>query len=73
MTLSRREQIARAILGPHKPLPETCKFTMDELRDVVWNHQSNDSDRFQALRAADAILDLDFMKECLYPPETVEG
>lgn len=50
-----RDQIARCIIGPRKPVPETSRFTLDELRQVRWDAAS-EAERKDALWAADAIL-----------------
>lgn len=53
-----REQIARAIIGPRLPVHPSSNFTLEQLRDVRWQHQSTDAQRHDALDAADAVLTL---------------
>lgn len=50
-----KEQIARCIIGPREPVPETSKFTLEQLRDVRWDYATK-AERGNALWAAEAIL-----------------
>jgi hypothetical protein len=55
--LSKRDQIARMIAGPRRPLPVTVKFTMDELREIVWTSHLTSAERATYEQAADLILE----------------
>lgn len=56
-TNAMREAVARCIIGPRRPVPAGCRWTLEELRAVRWNH-ATPSERADALSAADAILAL---------------
>ncbi len=49
--------IARAIEGPHRPVPEGSRFTLEELRDVRWNRLT-EQERGARLNEAQAVLDM---------------
>lgn len=49
------EAMAKAINGPHLPVPATSKFTLDQLRYVRWSALSN-SERQSKLNEAKAAL-----------------
>ncbi|WP_420140185.1 hypothetical protein [Sphingomonas sp.] len=50
-----RGEIARCIIGPRNAVPDSSKFTLEELRDVRWK-QASEAERKDALWAADAII-----------------
>ncbi len=54
-TMSPREKVAKCIIGPRNPVPDSSKFTLYQLRQVKWNAAS-ESEKSDALWAADAIL-----------------
>lgn len=51
------EAVARCIIGPRNPVPETSPFTLAELRQVAWDRAS-EAERRDALWAAKSILAL---------------
>lgn len=52
-----REAVARCIIGPRRPVPVTSPYTLEELRDEMWERARAD-DKADALNAAEAILSL---------------
>lgn len=52
------ERVAKAIEGPHLPVPDSSRYTLDELRDVRWRALSrqDQSIRLNEARAAIAAM-----------------
>lgn len=50
-------EIAKAIVGPHQPVPAGSKFTLEHLRDVRWN-MLTDYEQDIRLAEAQAVIDL---------------
>lgn len=50
-----REAMARAIIGPHNPVPENSPYTLEHLREVRWR-QSTEAERKRAIWRATAAL-----------------
>lgn len=53
--MNQIEKVARAIIGPHEPVPASSRYTLDELREVRWRQITSD-ERSMALREAKAAL-----------------
>lgn len=49
------ERVARAIVGPHRPVPAGSPYTLERLRDVRWQ-QANNTERQNALNEARAAI-----------------
>ena len=55
MTEDQVERVARAIEGPHLPVPATCKFSLDELRETRWGMLSRQEQQVRLNEARAAI------------------
>jgi len=53
--MNQIEKVARAIIGPHEPVPASSRYTLDELREVRWRQITSD-ERSMALREAKAAI-----------------
>ncbi|CCD94622.1 hypothetical protein BRAO375_3660016 [Bradyrhizobium sp. ORS 375] len=53
--------IARCIIGPRLPVPAGSSYTLEALRECCWG-MASDSERHDALNAAEAILRLPIFK-----------
>lgn len=51
------EKLAKAINGPHNPVPSNSEHTLSDLRDVRWAHLSK-NEKQVCINAAAAVLDL---------------
>lgn len=51
------EKVAKAINGPFHPLPNGSPFTLDQLRDVLWQ-QINGAERNLCLASAQAAISI---------------
>ena len=51
------EEIARAIVGPHRPVHESSQWALHELREVRWKQLTN-QEQAEALDQARAVLAL---------------
>lgn len=49
-------RVAKAVNGPRKPVPEGCKFTLDQLRDARWSFLS-EQERTQLKQDAIAAIE----------------
>ncbi len=50
------ERVARAIVGPHRPVPDGSPYTLDQLRAVRWG-QANSTEQQNALNEARAAIE----------------
>jgi hypothetical protein len=48
-------RVAMAIEGPHLPVPPTCRYTLQELREVRWEYLSPSEQKLRLQEAKAAI------------------
>lgn len=49
-------RIAKAIIGPHLPVPDGVGYTLEHLREIRWRNHSTEAERRQAICSARAVL-----------------